>query len=101
MFASAAAVGAGLSVAVDHVTGAAPVPARVAGYAVAVPVAVYLLSVRALHWERHRRGLAPLAVPVAAVLVLALPLVPATLPLIALVLAGLVATSPGRPVGHR
>src|SRR5438067_1580398 len=60
VFASAAAVGAGLTVAVDRVTGA-PVGARLAGYAVAVPVAVYLLSVTFLHRVR-RRGAVPVLV---------------------------------------
>src|SRR5581483_790506 len=70
VFASAAAVGAGLTVAVDRLTGA-PVGARLAGYAVAVPVAVYLLSV----WFLHRVGRYGLfAVPLGAALVLVAPL---------------------------
>jgi len=92
VFASAAAVGAGLTVAVDRVTGA-PVGARLAGYAVAVPVAVYLLSVTFLHRVRRRGAVTVL---VGAALVLAAPLGPVPLPMIALVLAVLVALSPAR-----
>ena len=82
----------GLTVAVDRVTGA-PVGARLAGYAVAVPVAVYLLSVTFLHRVRRRGAVTVL---VGAALVLAAPLGPVPLPMIALVLAVLVALSPAR-----
>jgi low temperature requirement protein LtrA len=67
VFASAAAVGAGLAVAVDHTTHHAEVGAIGAGAAVAIPAALYLLSLWALH-ERPRAtslveaSLAPLTV---------------------------------------
>jgi len=92
VFASAAAVGVGLTVAVDRVTGA-PVGARLAGYAVAVPVAIYLLTVWLLHREPRPGVIARIPVPVAVALVLAAPLTPVPLPLIALILAVLVALS--------
>ena len=53
VFSSAAAVGAGLAVAVDHATGQAHISEMAAGAAVAVPVAVYVLSLWFVH-ERHR-----------------------------------------------
>lgn len=53
VFASAAAVGAGLSVAVDHATGEGTVSDAAAGAAVTVPVAAYLLVLWALHVRPH------------------------------------------------
>jgi len=91
IFASAAAVGAGLQVAVDGASGAAHLSTSETGAAVAVPVALYLVSVWALHIRPHRRGPIQAAFPLAAVLVLAAAATPGTLPLIGLVLAGLVA----------
>jgi low temperature requirement protein LtrA len=86
VFSSAAAVGAGLAVAVDGVD----VPA-----AVSLPVAVYLIVVWALHIRphRHHRTAKAVAFPVAAALVLATLLTPWPLPLTALVLAAMVAFS--------
>ena len=49
VFASAAAVGAGLSVAVDQATGEGTVSRLGAGLAVTIPVALYLLTGWALH----------------------------------------------------
>jgi low temperature requirement protein LtrA len=49
VFAAAAAVGAGLAVAMDHVTHRAEISSVAAGAAVAVPVAVYLLCLWVLH----------------------------------------------------
>ncbi|SBW27115.1 hypothetical protein FDG2_5178 [Candidatus Protofrankia californiensis] len=56
IFSSAAAVGAGLAVAVDYATHRAHIGSGIAGGAVTVPVAVYLLSVWLLHVRPHRRG---------------------------------------------
>ena len=81
IFASAAAVGAGLAVAVDHATGHAALGATGAGAAVTLPVAVYVLTVWALHLGPHHTGPAR---------VRALPLLAA-----ALILA---ATATGQPV---
>jgi low temperature requirement protein LtrA len=71
VFASAAAVGAGGAVAVDQATHHAELSARGATAAVAVPVALYLLSVWVLHarlWPG--RGARALLMPAAAVVVL-------------------------------
>jgi low temperature requirement protein LtrA len=72
IFAAAAAVGAGLAVNVDFLTGHAEVGARVAAAAFTVPVALFLAAVWALQVRPHHLGRWPSAlVPAAAVLVLA------------------------------
>jgi hypothetical protein len=93
IFAAAAAVGAGLGVAVDHAAGHAEISSRAAGYAIAVPVAVYLFCVWLLHVRPHQRGLLLAIVPVAAVLALLTPLAPAPLELLAGVVVVLVAVN--------
>ncbi len=71
VFASAAAVGAGLEVVVDSLTDHTELPARASALALAVPVALYLLSVWLLHVRPHQRTrLEKSAFPVCAVLVL-------------------------------
>jgi low temperature requirement protein LtrA len=103
IFASAAAVGAGLGVAVDHAIGHTEISARLAGYAIAVPVAVYLFFVWLLHIRPHQSGPTKVAFPLAAVLALGTPLVPATMELLAGLLVALVAinVSVGRRVPDR
>ncbi|MCI0687136.1 MAG: low temperature requirement protein A [Sporichthyaceae bacterium] len=93
IFASAAAMGAGLLVKVDHITGTAHISPAAAGAAVAVPAAVFLFAVWFLQVRPHHRGSAQNWAFLAAVgLALAAPLAgPATLPALALVLAALVA----------
>jgi low temperature requirement protein LtrA len=91
IFASAAAVGAGLGVSIDHVTHHAEISSVLAGYAIAVPVAVYLFFVWLLHIRPHQSGPMLAAFPVAAVLALLTPLAPATLELLAVLLIVLVA----------
>jgi low temperature requirement protein LtrA len=90
IFASAAAVGAGLSVAVDHYSHPAHVPAVVAGYALAVPVAFYLFFVWLLHIRPHRRRPLVIAYLVGAALTLLAPLGPAPVHVVAGLLAILV-----------
>jgi low temperature requirement protein LtrA len=92
VFASAAAIGAGMGVVIDHSTGHAEVSRLVAGGAVTVPTAVLLVSIWIL-CVRPRRGRSPRhrAVPVAAVLVLAATLTPSALPVTAVILAALLA----------
>jgi low temperature requirement protein LtrA len=90
IFAAAAAVGAGLGVAVDHATGQTEISSALAGYAIAVPVAVYLFFVWLLHIRPHQSGPMKAAFPVAAVLALLAPLVPATMELLAALLVVLV-----------
>jgi hypothetical protein len=72
VFASAAAVGAGLAVNVDLVTHDAAVGPRVAAAAFTVPVALFLLAVWALQVRPHHLGRwTGAVVPAAALLVLA------------------------------
>jgi low temperature requirement protein LtrA len=75
VFLSAAAIGAGLEVAVEHAVGKAPVAAHTATLAVTVPAAVYLITVWALHSRYTKRGVALWVQPVAAVGVLVSPTV--------------------------
>jgi low temperature requirement protein LtrA len=72
IFGSAAAVGSGLVLTVDHTTGTAHVSERLAAGALTVPVAVYVLTVWVLHLRPHHTGLLHgSAFPAAALLVLA------------------------------
>jgi low temperature requirement protein LtrA len=93
VFSSAAAVGAGLAVAVDHVRHTAHLSAVAAGYAVAAPVAVFLFSVWVLHLRPHLRGPIVAAFPAAVVLVLVTPFTPVPVQLTAVVAAVLVAST--------
>jgi low temperature requirement protein LtrA len=93
VFTSAAAVGAGIAVAVDVETHTAHVDEVTAAYALAVPVAVYLLSVWVLHIWPQQPGPSTVAFPVAAALVLLTPLTPAPVHLTAALLAALVAAT--------
>lgn len=78
VFASAAAVGAGLAVLADHATGKAHIPALAAGMALAIPVAVYLASLWFVHERRGTSSrLLTLAYPVTGGLVLLAPFTPA------------------------
>ena len=56
IFGSAAAVGAGLAVNVDHTIGDAHVSRTVAAAAFCVPVALFLVAVWLLHWAPHHLG---------------------------------------------
>ena len=92
VFASAAAVGAGLEVAVAYDTHTPHGLGGVAaGFAIAVPVAVYLLSVWVLHVGRTSEC-RPIAIgfPVAAVLVVAASFGPAPIHVAAGLVAALV-----------
>ncbi len=72
VFASAAAAGAGLAVAVDQATHHSELTDLQAGFALTLPVAVYLTAVWALHRRFKRPGWQrTIAVPVAAVLIAA------------------------------
>ncbi len=73
IFAAVAAVGAGIAVSVDQVTGHGQVSARAAGYAVAIPVALYLVCLWALHSRSDNPRTGALG-PITAVLVMAAPL---------------------------
>ncbi|GAA3205504.1 low temperature requirement protein A [Nonomuraea helvata] len=91
IFSSAAAIGAGLAVSVDFHTHEGHIGPWAAGAAVAVPVAVFLISLWLVHVRPHRPG--PLVdgsylAGVAAVL--AMPFTGLPLPLIAAVMIALV-----------
>jgi low temperature requirement protein LtrA len=90
IFASAAAVGAGLAVAADYDVRHGEISMTVAGYAVALPVAVYLLFVWLLHIRPHQRGPVVIAYPAVAVLTLVAPLGPAPIPAVAGLLVALI-----------
>jgi low temperature requirement protein LtrA len=99
IFAAAAGVGAGLSVAVDHTTGTAEISDRLNGYAVAVPVAVYLFTVWLLHIRPHQSGPILVVFPAASMLVLLAPLGPEPIEVMAGILVVLVGISV--TLGHR
>ncbi|MFC0506245.1 low temperature requirement protein A [Micromonospora costi] len=93
IFSSVAAVGAGLAVEVDHERGDGHISGVTAGYAVAVPVAVYLFTLWALHVRRQQRSRLAAVFPATAVLVLLAPLGPVPVPLVAVLLFLLVAVT--------
>lgn len=99
VFASAAAAGAGLAVMADHETGRAHIPGPTAGYALAVPVAGYLLTNWLLQVLPHRRGPVVVSYPAVAALVLLAPFAPAPVLVVAALLAILVAVTVLAP-GH-
>ncbi|SDZ12554.1 Low temperature requirement protein LtrA [Amycolatopsis xylanica] len=94
IFASAAAVGAGLEVAVDYDTHATHLGPVMAALPTTVPVAIYLLSVWLLHIGPTNEC-RPIAIgyPVTAVLVLAASFTPAPIHLTALLAAAMVAVT--------
>jgi low temperature requirement protein LtrA len=87
VFASAAATGAGLAVAVDYDEHVAHVGGLTAALATTAPVAVFVLVVWLLHLDHRRMRRVSAAFPVAAVLVLATSFTPAPVHLTALVMA--------------
>jgi len=92
VFASAAAVGAGLAVAADQAVGHAELSARGATLAVAIPVAIFMLSdwaVLGRYKERTRVGL--LSSPTAALLVLVVAVATSSVLAVGVVLAATVA----------
>ncbi|MGH7587000.1 MAG: low temperature requirement protein A [Gemmatimonadota bacterium] len=92
IFASAAAVGAGLGVAVDHATRHAVIGSFGAGAAVAVPVAIYLLGLWALHIRLGKTSPAGAGMtPVFAFLVLLTPWTGQAVPWTGLLVSGLLA----------
>ncbi|MCK1822488.1 low temperature requirement protein A [Streptomyces sp. XM83C] len=71
VFASAAAIGAGLEVAVEQAVGKAHVSTMSASAAVTLPTALYLITVWALHSRHFKVGIAQqLVLPVTALLVI-------------------------------
>ncbi|NUT37861.1 MAG: low temperature requirement protein A [Hamadaea sp.] len=93
IFAATAAIGAGISVAADDLSGHAHVSRLAMGLAVGVPTAVWIVAVWWLHVCPLVRGPVVVASPVAAVLVLAAAWTPAPVPVIALIAAVLAAVT--------
>jgi len=96
VFASVAAVGAGLEVAIDVEAGRTQLAPALAGLATAVPVGVFLLSVWLLHVRPRpggRVGALNVAYPLVAVLVVATAWSPAPVHLTAVLVAALVAVN--------
>jgi low temperature requirement protein LtrA len=92
IFGSAAAVGAGLGVAVAHGAGQQHASELVAAASVTIPVATYLITVWFLHLRPHAvTGLRSYATPAGAVVTLALTFAPDAVLLSGLVMAALVA----------
>lgn len=91
ILASAAAVGAGLGVVISQGTGHAPISGRDAAATVTVPVAVYVVSVWALHLRPYARDvLSRVGAPVAAAGVLAATFCGQPVLVAGLVVAGLI-----------
>jgi low temperature requirement protein LtrA len=91
VFAAVAAVGAGIAVAADQATHHAEISARGAALAVAIPVALFMLSdwaVLGRHKERTRVGI--LSSPLAAMLVLVVAVATSSVLAIGVVIAGTV-----------
>ena len=92
IWASAAAVGAGIAVGVDVLTHHAHVDMHVAGAAVAIPAAIYLAGIWALHdLPRPMSNLRTALSPVAVVLVLLTPLTTQPIFLTGAIVVGLLA----------
>ena len=93
VFASAAAVGAGIAVNVDRATHHASVSSAYAGAAVTIPVAVYLVTLWFLQLRPNAPGRLPAVLHlVAAALVLAATFAPRPVVVTAVIVAALVAT---------
>jgi low temperature requirement protein LtrA len=101
VFASAAAVGAGLEVSVDYDTHVAHLPSLSAALTTTVPVAVFLLVVWFLQVYETSRGTAKWAFPAGAALVLAASFGPAPIHVTAVLLAALVAVVVTSERSHR
>ncbi|MGW5581607.1 low temperature requirement protein A [Micromonospora chokoriensis] len=90
VFAAIAAIGAGLGAAVDVDRDLAHISGTTAGYAVGIPVAVFLLTIWVLHVRRQQHGGVVVAFPVVALLALLAPLGPAPVYVLAALLVALV-----------
>ncbi|GAA2356030.1 low temperature requirement protein A [Nonomuraea africana] len=91
IFAAVGGLSAGFEVVLAFVTGDSVLTRSQAGLAIAIPVALFLLVVWALHIRPHRYGPADTAAfLIAAVLVLLSALAPSAIPLIAVIVAALV-----------
>jgi low temperature requirement protein LtrA len=94
VFTSAAAAGAGLAVAVDQATHHSKLTDTQAGFALTIPVSVFLLAVWALHYATKKPGpMKTYAVPIGVTLILATSFTPEPVLGTGLVVAGLVAAA--------
>jgi low temperature requirement protein LtrA len=94
VFGSVAAVGAGLGVAIDQVTGDSGLSDAHAGLAATLPVAIYVVTVWLLHYRHKPPGpMRTVAPPVTVALLLLASLTPEPVLLAGIVLAGLVAVN--------
>ena len=94
VFASAAAAGAGLAVAVDQATHHSKLTETQAGFAITVPVAIFLVAVWILHYSTKAPGpMRRYAVPIAAVLILASAFTPQPVLITGLLVASLVGSA--------
>jgi low temperature requirement protein LtrA len=96
VFASVAAVGAGLAVAIEDATRGSDLGSSATAATVAVPVAIYLLSLWALHVRRGDPPIRLFGVPVTAGLVLGASLTGIPVLLAGLLLAALVVAKEGQ-----
>lgn len=110
VFGAIAAIGAGLGVAVDAERHIAHLSETTVGYAVAIPVVAFLLTVWMLQVLRQQHGAAVVAFPVVALLALLAPLGPSPVNVLAALLVALVALTvllrrrdagPSARVAHR
>jgi low temperature requirement protein LtrA len=111
IFASVAAVGAGLAVNVDVDQHVAHISARTGAFTVAVPVAIYLMSIWKLHHRLDQGASRTWGIPIAALVILLSPFLPSPITVIAVVLAALVVAVTlrrtsrrsdfGSPIGRR
>jgi low temperature requirement protein LtrA len=90
VFAAAGAVSAGVEVEVDHITGASELPGAVAGLALTVPTALFLVLVWALVLRGSVSRTTSVCVVIGAVLVAAAGVLPVAEYLVAAVIVGLV-----------
>lgn len=91
IFASAAALSAGIELEIDVITGKSAIPAPWASFAYTIPVAVFILGVWVLAIRRCRDAVVNVVVPVGALLVLIDPIVPVPITLTAVILIVVVA----------
>ncbi len=99
IYAAAAAAGAGLAVVLDQATHHAEITARTASFAVAIPAALYVLSVWFLQ-ERTSDSNDGIHLPVAALLLLATPYLPQPTLMVGLILSAAVAIKVWMRVKH-
>jgi len=97
LFASAAAFSAGIEVQIDVLTHHSKLGEVAAAYTVAVPVAIFLLTLWVVALHDHADRVVDVAVPLAAVLVLLTPLLPVPVVLVAAVVVALVVVLVARP----